>query len=262
MDEDRIKERWEDLLDWYEENGVEKALVAFSGGKDSTLVLDSALESLDEVEAVIIDDVIYPKRDTEEAKRRAEDMGAEYRTIQTSKLSNDEFRDNPPDRCYHCKKELFQSIEGSGTVLEGTNATEAEEHRPGLKAVKEYGRAPLLESGIEEDEVREILRWRGRDVWDRPSFACLASRFPTGRELTEDELEKVERVENKLFDLGVKQLRVRHFGDTARIEVLPQDMERIIENRERVVKWLKNEGYERLFLDLEGYRTGSITQEE
>ncbi len=262
MDEGNIKRRWKDLLDWYEENAIKSALVAYSGGKDSTLVLDSALTALDEVEAVIIDDVMYPKREIEEAKRRAEELGAEYRTVRTSKLSNQKMKENPPDRCYHCKKELFQSIEGDGTILEGTNATEAEGHRPGLKAVKKYARAPLLESGIEEEEVRDILRWRGREVWDRPSFACLASRFPAGRELTEERLKRVERVENKLFDLGIEQLRVRDFEETARIEVWPRYMKKIIKNRDKVIKWLKNEGYDRIFLDLEGYRTGSISKEE
>lgn len=260
MDEEKIESRWQDLLSWYEENEIDRAVVAFSGGKDSTLVLDSALEALEDVKAVIIDDKIYPEWEIEEAKRRAEDLEAEFKTIETSKLSNPDLRGNPSDRCYHCKKELFESIEEPGTVLEGTNATEAEGHRPGLEAVEEYGRAPLKETGLEEDEIREILRWRGREVWDRPSFACLASRFPTERELTEERLERVERVEKKLFDLGIEQLRLRDFGDTARIEVWPEDMNKVIDNREKIVKWMKEEDYDKLFLDLEGYRTGSISQ--
>ncbi len=260
MNERKIKSRWNDLLGWYEDNDIERALVAFSGGKDSTLVLDSAVEALDEVKAFIIDDVMYPDWEIEEAIKRAEDIGAEYEIIETSKLSNRDLKENPEDRCYHCKEELFSSIDEEGTVLEGTNASEVEGHRPGLEAVKKYGRAPLLETNMKEEEIREILKWRGREVWDRPSFACLASRFPSGTELTEERLKRVERVEDKIFELGVRQLRVRDFGDTARIEVWPKDMDKILEKREQILKWFEDEGYEKVFLDLEGYRTGSISQ--
>lgn len=260
MDEKDIESRWNDLLDWYEKSGINRALVAFSGGKDSTLVLDSAVNALDDVKAFIIDDVIYPDWETEEAISRAEEIGAEYEVIETSKLSNEDLRENPSDRCYHCKRELFASIDEEGTILEGTNATEVEGHRPGFEAVKKYGRAPLFETGMEEEEIREILKWRGRDVWDRPSFACLASRFPTGTELTEERLERVERLEDKIFELDVRQLRVRDFDEEARIEVWPEDMEKILENREKITDWFKDEGYEKVFLDLEGYRTGSISQ--
>jgi len=260
MEERKVKSRWNDLLCWYEDNDIKRALVAFSGGKDSTLVLDSALEAVEGVKAFIIDDVMYPDWEIEEAISRAEDLGAEYEIIETSKLSNKDLRENPEDRCYHCKKELFGSIDEEGTVLEGTNATEAEGHRPGLKAVKEYGRAPLLETGMREEEIREILRWRGREVWERPSFACLASRFPTGSELTEDSLERVERIEEKIFDLDVRQLRIRDFGETARIEVWPEDMKKLLDNRDEILHWFDEEGYEKVFLDLKGYRTGSISE--
>jgi len=246
-------------LAWYDENEIERALVAFSGGKDSTLVLDSAVSALENVKAFIIDDVMYPDWEIDEAISRAEDIGADYEVIETSKLSNQDLKKNPSDRCYHCKKELFDSIDEEGTILEGTNATEVTGHRPGLEAVKDEGRAPLLETGLEEEEIREILRWRGRDVWDRPSFACLASRFPAGRELTEERLKRIERVEDKIFRLGVSQLRVRDFGSEARIEVWPEDMEKILDNREEVTRWFEEEGYEKVFLDLDGYRTGSIS---
>ncbi len=259
MDEKSIESRWKDLLAWYDENEIERALVAFSGGKDSTLVLDSAVSALENVKAFIIDDVMYPDWEIDEAISRAEDIGADYEVIETSKLSNQDLKKNPSDRCYHCKKELFDSIDEEGTILEGTNATEVTGHRPGLEAVKDEGRAPLLETGLEEEEIREILRWRGRDVWDRPSFACLASRFPAGRELTEERLKRIERVEDKIFRLGVSQLRVRDFGSEARIEVWPEDMEKILDNREEVTRWFEEEGYEKVFLDLDGYRTGSIS---
>jgi len=260
MDERKVKSRWNDLLEWYEDNDIERALVAFSGGKDSTLVLDSAVEAVGEVKAFIINDVMYPDWEVEEAISRAEDIGAEYEIIETSKLSNRNLRENPENRCYHCKKELFSSIDEEGTVLEGTNASEVEGHRPGLEAVKKYGRAPLLETDMKEEEIREMLKWRGREVWDRPSFACLASRFPTGTELTEERLKRVEKLEDKIFDLGVRQLRVRDFGETARIEVWPEDMDKILEEREKVLGWFEGEGYEKVFLDLQGYRTGSISQ--
>ena len=260
MDEKEIESRWNDLLDWYKENDIERALVAFSGGKDSTLVLDSAVRALENVKAFIIDDVMYPDWEIKEAVSRAEELGADYEIIKTSKLSNEDLRRNPEDRCYYCKRELFASIEEEGTVLEGTNATEIKGHRPGLEAVKEQGRAPLLEIGMEEEEIREILKWRGREVWDRPSFACLASRFPSGTELSEEKLKKVERLEDKIFELGVRQLRIRDFDEVARIEVWPEDMSKLLENREEIIGWFKEEGYEKVFLDLEGYRTGSISQ--
>ncbi len=260
MDEKEIESRWNDLLDWYKENDIERALVAFSGGKDSTLVLDSAVRALENVKAFIIDDVMYPDWEIKEAVSRAEKLGADYEIIKTSKLSNEDLRRNPEDRCYYCKRELFASIEEEGIVLEGTNATEVKGHRPGLEAVKEQGRAPLLETGMEEEEIREILKWRGREVWDRPSFACLASRFPSGTELSEEKLKKVERLEDKIFELGVRQLRIRDFDEVARIEVWLEDMSKLLENREEIIGWFKEEGYEKVFLDLEGYRTGSISQ--
>ncbi len=260
MDQGEIEGRWEELLNWYEENDIEKASVAFSGGKDSTLVLDSATEALDNVKAYIVNDYIYPDFEIEDAIEKAESIGSDYEILETSKLSNEDFQKNPKDRCFYCKKELFDAIDADGIILEGTNASEVSGHRPGLEAVREYARAPLLETGLEEDEIREILKWRGYEVWDRPSFACLASRFPTGTELTKERLEKVESIEEKLFDLGVQQLRLRHFGDTARIEVWPEEMDKIIDNREKIIEWLKKEGYENMFLDLEGYRTGSISE--
>jgi len=113
---------------------------------------------------------------------------------------------------------------------------------------------------MEEEEIREILKWRGREVWDRPSFACLASRFPSGTELSEEKLKKVERLEDKIFELGVRQLRIRDFDEVARIEVWLEDMSKLLENREEIIGWFKEEGYEKVFLDLEGYRTGSISQ--
>ncbi len=260
MDVSEIERRWYELLQWYQKDDLDGAVVAFSGGKDSTLVLDSAVEALEDVEAVIINDAMYPEREIEEAKEMVEKIGAEYRTVKTDKLANDDLKANPPDRCYHCKKELFRSIGVDKPILEGTNASEVKGHRPGLEAVKEHAEAPLLEVGIEEEEVRKILKWRERDVWDKPSFACLASRFPTGTELTKKRLERVERIEDKIFELGVRQLRVRDFEEDAHIEVWPEDMKKILENRKKIIGWLKDEGYEKVFLDLEGYRTGSISQ--
>ena len=260
MVEKRIKELWDKLIDWYDQNHIEKAIVAFSGGKDSTLILLSAQEALDDVEAVIVDAEIYPERDTEYAVDLAEKIGIDYRVIETCKLKDRKFASNPENKCYYCKSDLFELLDDGRTILEGTNASEVRGHRPGFEAVKEYARAPLYEIGIEEKDVRDILRWKGIDVWDKPSFACLATRFPAGERLTEEKLERIERVENEIFSYGVKQLRVRDFGKTARIEVWPEDMNKILENREKIIKRLKDEGYENIFLDLEGYRTGSISK--
>lgn len=262
-DEDREKAKrlWEDLLDWYEEEEIQNTVVAFSGGKDSTLILDSAMNAVEELKAIIFDSEIYADWETRAAVEKAEDMGVDFEVREVKKLKDENFSSNPEDRCYYCKKQLFDElIDERGVILEGTNASEIKGHRPGFEAVKEHAKTPLVEVGLEDEDVRNILKWRGHDVWDRPSFACLASRFPTGRELTEERLRKIERVEEKIFDLGIDQLRVRDFGDEARIEVWEKDMEKILKNREKVINWLKDEGYERILLDLEGYRTGSISE--
>lgn len=262
LNESVARKLWNKLLGWYWKEGIQKAIVSYSGGKDSTLVLDSALEVVKDVKAVIVDAEVYPKREVREAVKRAEQLGAKWEVVRDSKLEDENFAKNGQNRCYYCKKKLLLLLENDATILEGTNASEVRGHRPGLRAVKEHAKSPLLEVGLGDKEVRGLLRWRGREVWNRPSFACLASRFPTGRRLTEGRLSRVERVEDRLFELGIKQLRVRDFGKMARIEVWPEDMSIIIENRAQVLKWLKEEGYKRILLDLEGYRTGSISEEE
>ena len=260
MVEERLRKLWNKLIDWYDKNGIEESVVAFSGGKDSTLVLISALESLDYVKAVIVDAEVYPDKETKDAVDMAEEIGVDYEVMETRKLEDEIFASNPENKCYYCKKQLFELLNDERTILEGTNASEVEGHRPGFEAVKEHARAPLYEVGIEEKDVREILKWKGFDVWDKPSYACLATRFPERERLTEEKLDRIERIENEIFSFGVKQLRVRDFGDTARIEVWPEDMNIILENREKIIKRLKDEGYENIFLDIEGYRTGSISK--
>ncbi|MFW5898429.1 MAG: ATP-dependent sacrificial sulfur transferase LarE [Candidatus Saliniplasma sp.] len=262
----KIESRWNELLDWYNDEDITKAAVAFSGGKDSTLVLDSAVESLDDVTAFIIDAEVYPDSEVRRAEELVKQFDVPYQVIKTSKLNNEDFSKNPADRCYHCKKMLFETIkkrlEGDRVILEGTNASEIKGHRPGLKAVEKYARAPLLEVGLEEAEIRRLLRWRGREVWNRPSYACLASRFPEGSRLTEEKLGKLEMIEDKIHSMGISQLRVRDFKDTARIEVWPKEMRMILDKREKIVEMLKEHGYDDIFLDLQGYRTGSISPDE
>lgn len=256
-----LGELWNDLLKWYEDEDIESAVVAFSGGKDSTLLLDSAMEGVKEVKAVIVDDEIFPEREIEEAVEKAEEMGADHEIKRIDHLNDSRFTSNPEDRCYHCKKEVFEELKKEGRViLEGTNASEVKGHRPGYRAVEEYARAPLLEVGLGEEEIRALLRKRGHDVWDKPSSACLATRFPSGSRLTKEGLKRVEGIEDKILGLGVKQLRVRDLGERAKIEVWPEDMDKIVDNREKIVKWLREEGYEKILLDLEGYRTGSISK--
>lgn len=266
MDEENIKNLWDKLLNWYKKENIHKAVVAFSGGKDSRLVLDSAIKAVEDLKVIIIDSEVYPRREIEHAKNCADELGVEYDVVQISILKKEKIRENPPDRCYHCKVMLFKTIKNridkDRVILEGTNASEIEGHRPGLKAVKDYARAPLLEVGFGEEEVRDLLRWRKLEVWDRPSFACLASRFPTGMKLTQKKLDRVEKIEDFLFKLGLKQLRVRDFGDNVRIEVWPKDMFKIIDNKGDIIKKVKEEGYDNVFLDLEGYRTGSISPKD
>lgn len=221
--------------------------------------MDSAVKSLDNVKAIIIDAEIYPDREVKEAVKTVKTFDVPFEVIESSKLGNEDFRNNGDNRCYHCKVQLFSSLNHDKTILEGTNASEVKGHRPGLKAVKKYARAPLLETGISEQDVRDILRWRRHDVWDKPSFACLASRFPSGIKLTEKKLKVVENIEEKIFNLGVEQLRVRTLGETARIEVWTEDLDKIVNNREKIIMWCKDEGFKHVSLDLQGYRTGSIS---
>lgn len=250
--------------------GYGSLLVAFSGGCDSTFLLKVARDVLgDRAMAVTARSETYPYREYEEAFHLAQDIGVRHLAIETSELSIEGFSSNPPDRCYFCKGELFQELlavaaeHGMRYVADGASLDDASDHRPGMRAARELGIvSPLKEAGMTKDDIRELSRMLGLPTWDKPSFACLASRFPYGEEITSEKLTMVEQAEEFLRGLGFRQVRVRHHDKMARIEVSESDMDRFLEGcvRERVAAKLKEIGYTYVSLDLQGYRSGSMNE--
>jgi uncharacterized protein len=250
--------------------GYSSLLVAFSGGCDSTFLLRVARDALgDRAMAVTARSETYPSRECEEALQLARDMGVRHLTIDTSELSIEGFSSNPPDRCYFCKGELFQKLleiaaeHGMRYVADGASLDDASDHRPGMRAARELGIvSPLKEAGLTKDDIRELSRMLGLPTWDKPSFACLASRFPYGEEITPEKLTMVEQAEDFLRSLGFRQVRVRHHDTMARIEVSEADIRRFLDDsvRQRVAAKLKEIGYTYVSLDLKGYRSGSMNE--
>jgi uncharacterized protein len=246
------------------------AAVAFSGGVDSTLLLRICHDELGpRCAAVTARSETYPAREFDAARRYAKSLGVNHIVIHTSELAIPGFAHNPPDRCYHCKRELFSKIravaqaEGLAHVLDGTNSDDLADYRPGLRATQELGvRQPLREAGLTKAEVRELSRKLGLPTWDHSAQACLASRFPYGSEITADALAMVATAEEFLRGLGLKQCRVRHHGTVARIELLPEDIARFLNEKTRaaIVAKFKQIGYKYVALDLQGYRTGSMNE--
>ena len=237
------------------------ALVAFSGGVDSTLLARLAQEELGErVAAVTARSETYPQFEYEEAVALAARIGIRHVTVQTRELTLPAFRHNPPDRCYHCKKELFGKLRhvademGLKHLLDGANADDTGDFRPGMRAAAELSvLSPLKEAGLTKEEIRAISRHLGLPTWDKPSYACLSSRFPYGETITPEAVARVGEAEAFLRTLGLKQLRVRHHGNTARIELAPGDIARALDPalREQIVRRLKELGYTYVTLDLE-----------
>jgi uncharacterized protein len=244
--------------------------VAFSSGVDSTFLLKVAQEELGErVVAVTARSHSFPKREQDEAAAFCTREGIRQVVVDSEELVIPGFRQNPTNRCYLCKKELFTKIleiaraEGLSAVAEGSNVDDLGDYRPGLQAVQELGiRSPLREAGLNKAEIRELSRALGLPTWSKPSFACLASRFPYGEEITVERLARVERAEQWLMDagLGLAQIRVRSHGDMARIEVPPADISRIAARAEEIAAALKSFGFAYVALDLQGYRTGSMNE--
>ena len=244
--------------------------VAFSSGVDSTFLLKVAHEELGErAVAVTARSHSFPKRELDEATAFCRAEGVRHVVIDSEELDIPGFAENPPDRCYHCKKELFGKLlafardNGLAAVLEGSNIDDDGDYRPGRRAIRELGiLSPLHEAGLTKAEIRVLSREMGLPTFDKPSFACLASRFPYGERITVRGLERVEKAEQWLLDAGwgLTQLRVRSHGDLARIEVPPADIPRLAARAAEIAAAFKDLGFAYVTLDLLGYRTGSMNE--
>lgn len=245
-------------------------VVGYSGGVDSTLVAKAATDALGEkAQCVLIDSCFIPRSEIDEAVSTASEFGFNLMRLKEDALAIENVPQNEPDRCYHCKKAVFSIMkgiaarEGLNSVLDGTNADDGDDFRPGERATKELEvRSPLRELGFTKERVREVSKELGLPTWDKPSYACLASRIPYGTALTREILGQVEAAESTLRELGFKQCRVRHHGDIARIELVPEEMDNILalETRNLVVHRFRSLGYRYVALDLLGYRTGSMNE--
>jgi uncharacterized protein len=243
-------------------------LVAFSGGVDSTLLLRMAVDELgDRAVAVLASSPAYPESEQAQARDIACLLGARLVEVTTHELELEAYTRNHPDRCFHCKEELFDTLEpvrrelGLEHLAYGATADDADDHRPGHgSAVRRGVRFPLLEAGMGKAEVRAAARSLGLPNWNKPSFACLSSRIPHGTEVTVEALRRIEAAEGAIKALGIAQVRVRDHGDVARIEVEPEDIPILVANRDTVVRALQEAGYKFVSLDLEGYAPGSLNR--
>lgn len=234
-----------------------KAALAFSGGADSAYLLYAAKEAGADVCAYYVKSQFQPQFELEDAKRLAGELGADLRIIEADVLASEEVADNPPDRCYHCKKILFQTIaeaayeDGYEILLDGTNASDEEGDRPGMRALRELSvRSPLRECGLTKEKIRDLSKEAGLFTWNKPAYACLATRIPTGEPITEKKLADTEAAENYLFSLGFRDFRVRRFGEAARLQFPAAQMGKALEKREEIIKELKRY-YQAVLLDLE-----------
>ena len=249
---------------------LESVVVAFSGGVDSSLVAKVCFDVLgNKALAVTARSETYPPHEYEEARKIAEEIGINHLTIDTSELGIEGFSQNPPNRCYFCKSELFSKLKGIAiergfkNVADGANLDDAGEYRPGLDAARELEvRSPLKECGLRKTDIREVSKYLKLSNWDKPSYACMSSRFPYGQSITEEKLVIVSAAEDYLRGLGLKQFRVRHHDTIARIEALPQDFAFLLQNDRRVelIKKFKEIGYKYVTIDIEGYRSGSMNE--
>jgi uncharacterized protein len=243
-------------------------LVAYSGGVDSTLLLRLAMDELgDSAVAILASSPAYPESEQAPARALARAMGARLVEVGTSEVELEAYARNNPDRCFHCKEELFDTLEpvqrdlGLAFIAYGATADDAGDHRPGHgSAVRRGVRFPLLEAGMAKSDIRAAARSLGLPNWNKPSFACLSSRIPHGTPVTVAALRQIEAAEDALKAMGFAQVRVRHHGDVARIEVDAPDIPRLIAEREKVADAVRLAGYKFVAADLEGYATGSLNR--
>jgi uncharacterized protein len=247
-----------------------QVIIAFSGGVDSTFLAEAARRALGEnVLAVTAISDSYPKREMQAAQDIAKALGVRFEMVFTEELEVEGYASNPTNRCYFCKTELFNKLNPIsekyqiGTIVYGAIPDDVGDHRPGMDAAKQMGiQAPLIDANLWKADIRALSKQWGLPTWDKPAFACLSSRFPYGTRITRDLLRKVDDAEQFLYDLGIRQFRVRHHEDLARIEVDPQEIEHIAEKpiREQISAEFKKLGYKYVTLDLQGYRSGSLNE--
>lgn len=234
-----------------------KVAVAFSGGVDSAYLLYAAKQSHVRVQAYYVKSAFQPQFELEDALRLARELQVSMRVLTVDVLSSATIADNPPDRCYYCKRMIFERIgqaaaeDGFLVLLDGTNASDDAGDRPGMRAIRELSvLSPLRECGLTKDKIRQLSREAGLFTWDKPAYACLATRIPAGEPITEEKLKATETAEDFLFSLGLKDFRVRRLGDAAKIQVPAGQIGMVIENRERILAELKTY-YSAVWLDLE-----------
>lgn len=249
-------------------SGFESAIVAFSGGADSAFLAHTASTVLGQrALAVTADSASYPEAHRQLAHRVASEFRIPHETIRTAEIDRPEYRANPANRCYYCKQELYAHLtamaasRGFAVVLDGSNADDRGDYRPGRQAAREYGvKSPLDEADLTKDDIRWLSREAGLPTWDVPASACLSSRIPYGREVTVEKLRTIERAEDILRGLGFRIFRVRHYDDLARIELARAEMPHAAEPAvaEAIVREFRALGYAHVTLDLAGYRLGSL----
>ncbi len=269
MNESKISKKFNKLKNILK--NLKKIVVAYSGGVDSSFLLKIASDVLgrENVLAVIADSETYPEKELKEAKEFVKKHKINHLVIKTSELKNKNFSSNPKDRCYYCKKELFSKLReislnnGFEYVVDGSNYDDLKDFRPGRKAIKELKvRSPLLEAKLTKSDIRTISKKLGLETWDKPSLACLASRFPYGIVINRKKLKTIEEAEKFLFQLGFKQVRVRYHNNIALIELLPEDIDLFISKdlRKKIINKFKKLGFKYITLDLQGYRSGSMNE--
>jgi len=263
-----VTEKLQQLQALFQE--MDRALIAYSGGVDSTLVAKIAYDILgDQTLAITAVSPSLLLEDLAEARIQATEIGIQHREIETQEMANPNYTANPVNRCYFCKSELHDTLKplaqkwGYSYIVDGVNADDLRDYRPGIQAAKERGiRSPLAEVGVTKTEVREISKYLGLRAWDKPAQPCLSSRFPYTEEITIAKLQRVGRAEVYLRKLGWKNLRVRSEADTARIELPPEQIKEFVFQTElpQLVQAFQEFGFVYVTLDLEGYRSGKLNQ--